>query len=85
MIWAQAKNQETAILGDSCSSQTIQNFVDVKTDSYRFRIVESSGVLSFVELVLLIVGLFLSRHYRNQSDPDDKLPTAIFPRHNFTY
>ncbi|KAJ8975203.1 hypothetical protein NQ317_000201 [Molorchus minor] len=39
-----AKNQETAILGDPCSSQTIQNFFDVKTDPYRFRTVESSDV-----------------------------------------
>ncbi|KAJ8984329.1 hypothetical protein NQ317_012548, partial [Molorchus minor] len=51
--YGRAKNQETTILGDSCSSQTIQNFVDVKTDFYRYRTVESSGVVSFLmELVV---------------------------------
>ncbi|KAJ8960405.1 hypothetical protein NQ318_013685 [Aromia moschata] len=52
------------------------------TINYAFKLCGWIGLFfSFTE----IVGLFLTRHYRNQSDPDEKRPTAIFPRHNFTY
>ncbi|XP_017782201.1 PREDICTED: tetraspanin-13 [Nicrophorus vespilloides] len=53
------------------------------TINYAFKLCGWIGLFfSFTE----IVGVFLTRHYRNQYDPEEKLAaTAIFPRSNFTY
>ncbi|CAG9860901.1 unnamed protein product [Phyllotreta striolata] len=53
-----------------------------KTINYAFKLCGWIGLFfSFSE----IVGLFLSKRYRNLHDPDDLRATAVFPRHNFTY
>ncbi|GLV42077.1 Tetraspanin 97E [Carabus blaptoides fortunei] len=52
------------------------------TIDYAFKLCGGIGLFfSFTE----IIGLFLTRRYRNLSDPDEKKATAIFPRHNYTY
>ncbi|KRT81966.1 Tetraspannin [Oryctes borbonicus] len=52
------------------------------TIDYAFKLCGWIGLFfSFTE----IVGVVLTRRYRNQTDPDEKMATAIFPRKNFTY
>ncbi|CAH1112137.1 unnamed protein product [Psylliodes chrysocephalus] len=52
------------------------------TINYAFKLCGWIGLFfSFSE----IIGLFLSKHYRNLHDPDELRATAVFPRHNFTY
>ncbi|KAK4881194.1 hypothetical protein RN001_004513 [Aquatica leii] len=52
------------------------------TINYAFKLCGWIGLFfSFTE----VVGMFLTRHYRNLSDPDEKVATAIFPSHNFIY
>ncbi|CAH1155236.1 unnamed protein product [Phaedon cochleariae] len=52
------------------------------TINYAFKLCGWIGLFfSFSELI----GLILSRHYRNLSDPEERRATAVFPRQNFTY
>ncbi|XP_022904720.1 tetraspanin-31-B [Onthophagus taurus] len=55
----------------------LQNTID-----YAFKLCGWVGLFfSFTE----IVGVVLTKRYRNQYDPEEKLATAVFPKHNFTY
>ncbi|GJQ72945.1 hypothetical protein Trydic_g1587 [Trypoxylus dichotomus] len=64
-----------------CQCQTCMNKLQTTID-YAFKLCGWIGLFfSFTE----IVGVVLTRRYRNQTDPDEKMATAIFPRKNFTY
>ncbi|XP_044259014.1 tetraspanin-13 isoform X1 [Tribolium madens] len=60
--------------------QCMQKLQD--TINYAFKL---CGWIGLFFSLTEIAGVVLTRRYRNLTDPDEKLATAIFPRHNFTY